>query len=78
MQILNKVFLSISKLFTNISSGKSIITMTMILGILIFIIKVIINRREAKRNAKKFNNIGNDNLRKIRKPDRRSNKLNWK
>lgn len=78
MQILNKVFLSISKLFTNISSGKSIITMTMILGILIFIIKVIINRREAKRNAKKFNNIVNDNLRKIRKPDRRSNKLNWK
>lgn len=78
MQILNKVFLSISKLFTNISSGKSIITMTMILGILIFIIKVIINRREAKRNAKKFNNIVNDNLRKIKKPDRRSNKLNWK
>lgn len=78
MNIFTKIFTAISKTFSHILAGKSIITMTTILGILIFIIKVIINRREAKRNAKKFNNIVNDNLRKIRKPDRRSNKLNWK
>lgn len=78
MNIFTKIFTAISTTFSHILAGKSIITMTMILGILIFIIKVIINRREAKRNAKKFNNIVNDNLRKIRKPDRRSNKLNWK